>query len=101
MYQNGDHVPHFGQIKFFLLATQPMAILEEFEQTSIGILHDINIPLPSNFLDKVIYRVKKLSLSSKLNAIPVHSIMTKCVLIPMKGEEYNYIITQPNTYEHH
>ena len=58
-----------------------MAILEEFEQTSIGILHDINIPLPSNFLDKVIYRVKKLSLSSKLNAIPVHSIMTKCVLM--------------------
>ena len=94
MFGDHDNVC-FGQINYFLLATEPYAILEQFEKIGGDIVES------AKFINTIIYKVKKLSVSSKLTIIRANSILLKCVLVPMKGEEYNYIILQPNTYEHH
>ena len=91
----------FGQIQYFLLVTglEPFVLVEEFKKTGCDIIQSSEHP--AKFINTIIHQVKKLSLSSKLNLIKATSIISKCVLIPMKGEEYNYIVVQPNTYEHH
>ena len=55
----------------------------------------------TSLLDNIMFKVKKLSVSKELTAIPVTSILSKCVLIPVEGLEWNYIIVLPNQVEHH
>lgn len=82
----------FGQIQYFLLVTdlEPFVVVEEFEKTGCDIIQSSEHP--AKFVNIIIHQVKKLSLSVKLNLIKATSIISKCVLIPMKGEEYNYIV---------
>ena len=54
-----------------------------------------------NILNNIIFEVKKLSVSKEVMVIPIRSILSKCVLVPVKGVEWNYIILQPNQVEHH
>lgn len=87
----------FGKIKLFFLAPEPHAFIEQFEDTNNGICTHNHLNIVNTFFHKV----KKLSVSSQMVLVPADSFLFKCVLVPIKGEEHNYVITQPNTYEHH
>ena len=47
------------------------------------------------------YKVRKLSLSNTVVAFPVTSILQQCVHVPVKHSETDFIILQPNPFEHH
>ena len=99
-----DGIICFADIVPFATGNQPVALIEKFSVMKGGILDDLEPPeLPilnesTSLLDNIIFKVKKLSVSKELTAIPVTSILSKCVLIPVKGLEWNYIIVQ---VEHH
>ena len=97
-YRNPDGHVCFGKIKLFLLAPEPHAFIEQFQDTNDGIYSTCN---HLNIVNNFFHKVKKLSVSSQMVLVPADLILSKCVLVPIKGEEYNYIITQPNTYERH
>ena len=95
----------FGEILIFSLCKPPLVLIEKFSLMKDGILEDIElseqIHLEYNILNNIFFRVKKLSLAKEHLVIPISSILSKCVLIPVKGVEWNYIIKQPNELEHH
>ena len=91
----------FGEILILSLdEPPPLALIEKFSLMKDGILEDITlseeIQLETNILNNIYFRVKKLSLEKELMVIPISSILSKCILIPVKGVEWNYIVKQPN-----
>lgn len=98
----------FGSIYRFCLCNQnPVAIIAVF--TSVGDALDgiekATIPEinPYNTTLSCLYKVKKLSATNQLIAIPVSSIITKCTLVPIMkpGCDYDFISPIPNLYERH
>ena len=55
----------------------------------------------SSLINRYIYKVRKLSLSNTVVAFPVTSILQQCVHVPVKHSETDFIILQPNPFEHH
>ena len=93
----------FGSIYCFCLCGgNHIAIMNSFETTKDA-FEDI---LSSN-IEKFnsLARTKpcffKVYGPMKLHAVPVASILSKCVHIPMKTKTYDYIIPIPNPFEHH
>ena len=94
--------------KFYVLKNADhIAIIDVYERVSQGILdnvsptiHDLksfrNMQLNSYFVV-----VKKISLTNNVVAVPVISILRKCVHVPIKYSPTDVIIFQPNIYEHH
>ena len=78
------------------------AIGDVLEKTQESILDcGDNFPCAHQQIKNFIYKVKKMSLTKKLIAIPVGSIVRVCVHIAVKYSPIDYIILQPNEYEHH
>lgn len=55
----------------------------------------------SSLINRYIYKVRKLSLSKTVVAFPVSSIIQQCVHVPLKHSETDFVILQPNPFEHH
>ena len=56
----------------------------------------------SSLINRYIYKVRKLSLSNTVVALPVTSILQQlCVHVPVKHSKTDYIILQPNPFENH
>ena len=56
----------------------------------------------SSLINRYIYKVRKLSLSNTVVAFPVTSILQQlCVHVPVKHSETDFILLQPNPFEHH
>ena len=95
----------FGEILYFCHHTSPLALIERFSVLREGTLSDIELPkdkrMNPHLLNHIILKVQKLSLSSELLAIPVSSILPKCILIPVRGADFHYIIALPNQVERH
>ena len=98
----------FGCINFyFFYNNQPLALIDKFTVMEDGILDDIDSPRletlmrANKILDRFFIKVKKLSLTNEILTIPISSIVRKCVLIPVKGHEWSYIILLPNVIERH
>ena len=92
---------HYLLVKSLILSLDeppPLALIEKFSLMKDGILEDITlseeIQLETNILNNIYFRVKKLSLEKELMVIPISSILSKCILIPVKGVEWNYIVKQ-------
>ncbi len=99
-----DGVLSFADILVFSLSQPPVAVVKKFVRMNGGILDDIDEPddtCPLDILNNIYYKVKKLSLAHKLIVIPISNIISKCIPIPVKGQEWNYIALQPNHVEHH
>ena len=97
----------FGHIKLFCVVKNiQVTIVEQFEVTGGSPLDELRCPQLSELrnsnkvLKNIIYEVKKLSISSKIVAIPTSSILSKCVHIPVKYSPVDYIVVQPNLFEH-
>lgn len=55
----------------------------------------------SNLINRYMYKVKKLSVSNAVVAFTASSIIQLCVHVPIKHSETDFIILQPNLFEHH
>lgn len=104
-----DGVLCFGSILFFAsVEGEPKVLLDKYTMDNGGVLSGIGRPTiqalqstSAAILDSVIFKVKKLSLSKELAMVSTEKIFCKCILIPVKGHEYDYIILQPNQLEKH
>ena len=93
---------------FFFAMNTPVTVIQVFETTNQDPLAELRTPqlqeLQSGYhletLKKFIFVVKKPSLSSRTRAIPTSNIISRCVFIPMKYSPTDYILPQPNTFEH-
>lgn len=104
---SGSSASLFGSVKtLFGIGDRHVAIVCVYESTEEDILFDIPAPqhrqLRSCTIDNFfVSKVKKLSLSNRNIAIPVTDILARCIHIPIKHSPTEYIITLPNTFEHH
>ena len=93
----------FGSIYCFCLCGgNHVAIINSLETTK-DVFEDIlssNIE-EFNSLARTKPCVFKVYGPMKLHAVPVASILSKCVHIPMKTKTYDFIIPIPNPFEHH
>ena len=108
MYKNHEGNIDFGVIKCFCIPTQapPFCIVVTYRKASCTPITGIH---PSQhirfnvarYLKQYAIGVTKLSLSSTIVAVPISSVMKKCVLIPQKGQPVDYIVPLPNNFEEH
>ena len=82
---------------FCLVDEVPTAIVSLFDSSDAS---DDSITAAA-CIQLFIFKVKKLSLSQRCIAIPLQNIVRKCVHIPMKHSASDYIVTIPNSVEHH
>ena len=107
-FQHGSEML-FGFIGLFCFTDGlPIAVIDIFEQTHDGLLTCLREPSLDGLdgsqtepLNDFVFKVKKLSVSDKTVAVPVTSILAKCVHIPIKYSPCDYIVMIPNTFEHH
>lgn len=93
----------FGSIQYFCLsATVPVAIIaafrpakDAFEGVERATIPDLNL---FSLTNSCVFKVEKVQ---QLQAVPVSSILTKCVCISIPSKPYYFIVTVPNSYEHH
>ena len=55
----------------------------------------------SSLINKFIYKVRKISVSKTVIAFPATNIIKQCVHIPIKHSEIDFVVLQPNPFEHH
>lgn len=100
----------FGSIrKFCFVGTASVALVSVFESTGEDILKEPHHSSSLNTddhkaakcINSFIFKVKKISLSNKVVAVSLSSILTKCVHIPLKHSPTDFIVTIPNIVEHH
>ena len=98
------------EVYFFFASVEgePKVLLDKYTLDNGGVLSGIGRPTiqalqstSAAILDSVIFKVKKLSLSKELAMVSTEKIFCKCILIPVKVHEYDYIILQPNQLEKH
>lgn len=95
----------FGSIQCFCSCdTIPVAIIADF-----GLVKDAfegvqraTIPKLNSFLQKhsCIFTFEKETASRKFLAVPVSSIISKCVHIPIKSKDHDFVVPIPNFYDH-
>ncbi len=93
----------FGSIQGFCLCDEtPVAIIETFSSMKDAFegLHSKNFE-DLNFLVTTKPCVFKVYGPKILYAVPVHSIVTKCVHITMNSKPHDFITPIPNSYDHH
>lgn len=99
----------FGSIVLFCFTDGvPIAVVDIFEQTCESPLSCLRDPSLNGLdgsqtkaLNDFVFKVKKLSVSNKTVAVPVSSILAKCIHIPIKYSPCDYIVMIPNIFEHH
>ena len=95
----------FGHIKLFcIMKNTQVTIVQQFEIIGGSPLDELRRPQLSQLrtsnkvLKSIIYKVKKLSISSKTVAIPTSSILSKCAHILVKYSPVDYTVVQPNLH---
>ena len=95
-------------ILFFCHTTVPLAVVRVLKKTGNSVFKDLSEPqnqdlvgICSSVTNCFFHEVMKLSVESTLQAINVEKIISKCVHVPLKRQDTDYIITIPNPYEHH
>ena len=99
----------FGCIVNFIITDQPQALIEKFTVLPSGILDDADSHELQNVsfemtevtkcLNNIIFKVKKLSIAKELIILLITSILSKCLLVPVKSQEWNFIVLLPNVLE--
>lgn len=105
-----SHEVCFGSISTFCFANGvPAAVVSVYESTDDCIIsessyHSFLQPddhAAAKCVKLFMFKVKKLSISKRLVAIPPEVILGKCVHIPIKHSPTDCIVTMPNYVEHH
>jgi len=98
----------FGQIQFFTLDPEPAAVVKVFEPTGSTILeragHSCRPILEEyknvDFLSTFIHEIKPLKENSYLMVVPISRIEGKAVHLQLENSLFDYVLKQPNDYEH-
>lgn len=96
-------LPAFGSIHCFCFCNKiPVAILavfesvrDAFEGVQASTISEINSFLTTKSC------IFKFSSSREFKAVPVSSILLKCVHIPIESKPFDFVVPLPNSYEHH
>ena len=86
-----------------------MALVREMEQSHSTLVTRAGNPFREildeykriNYLSMIFQEVHAVPVHTNLKAIPVSSITGKAVQICLYNSNYNYVLKQPNNYEHH
>lgn len=100
---------HFGTIRLFCFTGSDIsAVVDRFENSKRCFFDGQRLrslrestAIEAKLVNEFIFTVKKLSLSKKTVAIPISSILAKCIHIPLKGSPFDHVISLPNMLEHH
>ena len=94
-----------GSIRCFCICNKiPVAIIAVFGPANDafeGLQSTIQELNSFSLNNSCIFKVEKISIIRKFQAVPVSFIQTKCVHIPIKAKPFDFIVTTPNAYEHH
>jgi hypothetical protein len=101
-----DKTRHYGIIQKFCFSP-PLALITPFKQTSSSLLGRAGNPCRENLqtyaevdlLGAFIVEVNNDLLPP--SAIPISSLLSKCVKVSCKDSLHSYIVHIPNNYEHH
>lgn len=105
-----SHEICFGSIgAFCFTGGVPAVLVSVFESTEncvIGESRSRSVLQPDDCraakcVELFIFKVKKISISNRLVAIPPENIIRKCVHIPLKHSPTDFIVTLPNYFENH
>ena len=103
------HQQKFGQIQCFCLNPQPIALVLEMKESPSTLLTRAGNPCREvlneykriNYLNIIFQEVYATPESMELKAIPVSTITGKAIQIHLYNSNYDYVLKQPNNYEHH
>lgn len=92
-----------------LIDNEIIGIQDDFQKTEENIfahigemtVSDATLRNKSSLINDYIYKVKKVSVSNCIVAFPAKFIVKKCIHIPIKHSENDFIVLKPNTYERH
>ena len=95
----------FGSIRCLCLCNcVPVAIIavfqspeDAFKDLATSVIPELNI---FSLAHTCIFRVSRTP-SMTFQAVPVSSILCKCVFISVETDSYDYVVPLPNCYEHH
>ena len=100
----------FGDIQFFTLIpdVDPVAVIKVFEPSDSTILkragHPCRLILEQykdiDFLSTFVHEIKSPEEHSHLMAVPITEIEGKAVHLQLQNSSFDYVLKQPNTYEH-
>lgn len=98
----------FGEIQFFTLNPNPAAVIKVFEPSGSTILQRAGNPCRPiledykeiDFLSTFVHEIKFPKEHSYLMVIPISRIEGKAVHLQLENSLFDYVLTQPNTYEH-
>lgn len=105
-YRGVDGTKHYGVIHKFCFSP-PVALITPFRKTSSSLLKRAGNPcrqILKNYAEVDLVGVFAIEVHNEvlpLCAIPISSLLSKCVKVSCKDSIYSYIINIPNNYEHH
>lgn len=105
-FMNNRHI-QFGEIQTFLLTPEPVAIVRVFEQFPRSFLNQAGNPCRPileqysdvDILSDYINAIEKES--HEVVKVRLTSIISKAIILRIPSLPCNYVITQPNNFEHH
>ena len=95
--------------RFCMINGSVIGIGNVFETLHENIFNDIGTPCIKNsslingsaLLNHFLFKVRKLSVTNAIVTFAVNAIIQLCVHIPIKHSATDYIVVQPNHFEHH
>ena len=105
-YHDEDHNLKFGEIQKFCRTTRALVVLKQLRVTESSLLKRFGLPgrdvlqqyaevdLLSSFIHEV-------SQPSNTIAIPIEQLKGLCVFIHLPHRSFDYVVLQPNSFEHH
>ncbi len=98
----------FGQLQYFTLNPQPAAIIKIFEPTGATLLgragHScrpaLQIHKRLNCLSMFVHEIKPPCDDNEVKIVPICSIEGKAIHLKLFNSQFDYVLQQPNIYEH-
>lgn len=98
----------FGRLQYFILNPHPAAIVKVFEPSGSTILERAGYSCRQvledykevNFLSMFVHEIKPPTDHGHLMMIPISKIEGKAVHLELYNSQFDYVLKQPNNYEH-
>lgn len=98
----------FGVIKYFTLAPEPVAVIQAFKPSKDTYLKRVGHPCRTvleeykqiDLLSLFVYEIHATDPGPTIT-IPIKNMKGKAVYLELHNNQFNYILSTPNKYEHH
>ncbi len=107
-FTQGTNECRFGVIQKFCITVKNVAIVHEFTKSSSSLLQRAGNPgrqilkdyAEVDLLDSFVHEVKKYTKPAVV-AVPLEDLGGVCVHVVIPNTNYDYVVQQPNCFEHH